>query len=129
MQAGETHEAIDIFEPGFADDYIPCPVAHSSNTYALKVVGQSMTSPHGRSYPEGSIIFVDPDERGDVISEDRVIAKFIDSGEVTFKSYVSDGGRQFLKALNPSYLPFTDKFEILGKVIGDLASRINNNNT
>ena len=116
VQAGEWQEVADHFMPG--DAGLPCPTSHSANTYALRVIGDSMTSSMGRSYPEGAIIYVDPDQRGGVESGDRVIAKINGDNMVTFKVFVKDGQRKYLKPLNPQYPIITDEFRILGKVIG-----------
>jgi SOS-response transcriptional repressor LexA len=37
---------------------------------------------------------------------------------VTFKQFVSDAGRVWLKALNPTYPPILDEFKVLGTIIG-----------
>ena len=117
VQAGEWSEA-DCLEPLEADETIYCPVSHSMHTYALRVQGDSMTSPYGRSYPEGMIIIVDPERRGGVISGDRIVAKLVGHIEVTFKCYVEDAGQKMLKPLNPNYPMIKDEFRVLGKVIG-----------
>lgn len=77
-----------------------------------------MTAQYGRSYPEGAIIFVDPDQTGGVANGDRVIAKISGENGVTFKCFIDDGGRKFLKPLNPQHPIITDEFKIIGKVIG-----------
>lgn len=118
IQAGGWNQAEDYHAPGGGDDFLPCPVKHSKTTYALRVVGDSMTAPYGRSYPEGAIIYVDPEATCNITTGDRVIAKINGEDAVTFKSYVNDGGRKFLKALNPAYPMLTDEFRVLGKVIG-----------
>ncbi|ODC01180.1 hypothetical protein A3197_01470 [Candidatus Thiodiazotropha endoloripes] len=118
IQAGHWREAEDLYEPGDAELILPCPASHGIHTYALRVEGDSMTSPHGKSYPEGCIIFVDPDQRGGVVSGDRVIAKLVGDNAVTFKVYIEDAGRQFLRPLNTQYPPITEEFRLLGKVIG-----------
>lgn len=101
VQAGEFCEAVDMFEPGDAEEWLPCPAPHSDRTYALRVRGDSMTSPYPgqRSYPEGTIIFVDPEKP--VTNGCRVVAKL--DGEVTFKTYVEDMGRSYLRPINPNY--------------------------
>ncbi|WP_444934954.1 LexA family protein [Microbulbifer sp. JTAC008] len=101
VQAGAFCEALDLLEPGEAEAWLPCPATHSDRAYALRVYGDSMTSPYPgqRSYPEGTIIFVDPDKP--LTNGCRVIAKLND--EVTFKTYAEDMGRTFLRPINPSY--------------------------
>jgi SOS-response transcriptional repressor LexA len=118
VQAGEWADAEDNFQPGEADEFLPCPVAHGMSTFALRIVGDSMTSPTGRSYPEGATIFVDPDQRGGVTTGDRVVAKINGESAVTFKVFIQEGDRRYLKPLNPQYPIITDEFRVLGKVIG-----------
>jgi SOS-response transcriptional repressor LexA len=118
VQAGNWHEAEDIYHPGEAEDYLPCPAAHGKQSFALRVEGDSMTAPHGKSYPEGCIIFVDPDQRGGIVSGDKVIAKLNGDNAVTFKVFIEDAGIKFLKPLNQQYPTINEPFRILGKVIG-----------
>ncbi|WP_444914658.1 helix-turn-helix domain-containing protein [Microbulbifer sp. TRSA007] len=109
VQAGAFCESIDLFEPGDAEDWIPCPSNHSDRTFALRVQGDSMTSPYPgqKSYPEGTIVFVDPDKP--LINGCRVIAKL--NGEATFKTYAEDMGHIYLRPINPTYAPM----DITGK--------------
>ncbi|HDZ3692801.1 TPA: hypothetical protein RSW60_000081 [Vibrio cholerae] len=116
VQAGEFCNSETQISP-FDCELIPCPNKKaSSRTFALKVMGDSMTSPYGRSYPEGTIIFVDPE----IIAEPNmgVVAK-ADVG-YTFKQLkVNEMGQRYLKPLNPHHQPiFDDKLEICGVVIG-----------
>lgn len=70
-------------------------------TFALRVIGDSMTAPYGRSIPDGSIVIVDPDvapSHGSV-----VVARLDDSHEATMKQLAIDGGIKYLKPLNPTY--------------------------
>ncbi len=78
-----------------------------------------MTAPHGntRTYPEGCIIFVDPQQRTPV-NGDRVVACLVGTDEVTFKVYKNEDGRQWLQPLNPSHEPIRESFQILGTVLG-----------
>lgn len=119
VRAGEWCEAADPFQPGDAERWLDCPVSHSSNTFALRVRGDSMTAPHGntRTYPEGCIIFVDP-ERRTPVNGDRVVACLDGSHEVTFKVYKNEDGRQWLQPLNPSHEPIREQFKVLGTVLG-----------
>lgn len=118
VQAGAWHEAEDHFVPGDGDDWLPCPVSHGLHTYALRVEGDSMTAPFGKSYPAGCVIFVDPDQAGGVVSGQRVIAKINGEPKVTFKVFVEEAGSRFLKPLNPQYPIITDPFRVIGRVIG-----------
>lgn len=119
VAAGAWDEAVDNFQPGDADEWVPCVRKHSRYTYALRVKGDSMTAPHGntRSYPEGCIIFVDPARKLPANGE-RIIAKLEGSAEVTFKTYKEEDGRRWLQPLNPSHEPIRDPFKVLGTVIG-----------
>jgi SOS-response transcriptional repressor LexA len=117
VQAGSW---VDVEDPDVAEsDWLPCPSSHGPHSYALRVEGDSMTSSYGKSYPDGCIIFVDPDQRGGVASGERVIAKLNGDNKVTFKVFVQDAGRRFLKPLNPQYPMIEEPFCILGKVIGN----------
>lgn len=119
VQAGAWNPAADPLQPGEAEDWLPCAARHSSSAYALRVRGDSMTAPHGnaRSYPEGAIIFVDPDLRSPINGQ-RIIARLKKSDEVTFKVYKNEDARQWLAPLNPAHLPILDAFDVLGTVIG-----------
>lgn len=119
VQAGDWCEASDPFQPGDAERWMPCPVAHGPHTYALRVKGDSMTAPHGnsRTYPEGCMVYVDPD-RGSPINGDRVVAKLRGTDEVTFKVYKEEDGRKWLMPLNPAHLPIRDEFTVCGIIIG-----------
>lgn len=117
VQAGDWNDASDPLQPGEAERWMQCPARHGSRTYALRVRGDSMTAMHGRSYPEGCIIFVDPERRSPV-NGDRIIAKLAGSDEVTFKVYKEEDGRRWLQPLNQNHLPIRDPFKVLGTVIG-----------
>ncbi len=117
VQAGDWNDAEDPFQPGDAEKWMPCPVNHSESTYALRVRGDSMTAQHGRSYPEGCIIYVDPEKRMPV-NGTRIVAKLEGSNDVTFKVYKNEDGRQWLQPLNPQHPPIFDQFKVLGTVIG-----------
>jgi len=116
VQAGQWHEAID-FEHHEDLKYLPCPKSHSESTYALRVRGDSMTASYGKSYPENCIIFVDPELRNPT-SGDRIIAKINGDAEVTFKVFMQEGDKKWLKPLNTQHPIITDEFKVLGKIIG-----------
>ena len=98
-------------------DTIPCPNRDASRrTFALRVVGDSMTSPYGKSYPEGTIIFVDPEKAAE--PGKRVVA--VTHKGHTFKELAEDEfGQLYLKPLNPSHPPiFEEDIRICGVVMG-----------
>jgi SOS-response transcriptional repressor LexA len=121
VQAGAWSDVADPFEPGDADEWLPCPVKHGPRAYCVRVRGDSMHNPGGRpSYADGDIIFVDPD-RG-AKTGDRVIVRLDDHQEATFKQLLVEDGRKLLKALNPEwsprYIEINGNATITGVVIG-----------
>lgn len=88
----------------FADDQdfemvrVSCPVKRY--TYALRVYGDSMTSDCVDSFPEGSIIIVEPEM--EALPGDYVVTLNA-KNETTFKQLIRDGGEFFLKPLNTRY--------------------------
>lgn len=127
VQAGHWAEAVDLFQPGVADEWIPVTKTPGPNAFALTVSGDSMVSPYGsHSYPHGTIIVVDPS----VVATPgrRVVAKLIDGGEhqVTFKELQADAGRYFLKPLNPQYptIEVDKRCEIVGTVVASYRQEV-----
>lgn len=118
VQAGDFCAAPDLFAPGDAEDWVPCIQKLGPHAYSLRVKGDSMTAPYGRSYPEGCLIFVDPD--CPITNGCRVIAKLADTDEATFKVYVEDAGKKYLKPLNPQYptIEINDSMMLCGVVKG-----------
>lgn len=102
VQAGNWSEVIDNYLPGQAEDWRLTTAKCSKHAYALRVVGDSMTNPHGApSIPEGYIVIVEPDRSAK--NGDIVIARLDDSMEATIKKLVIEGNTRYLKPLNPSY--------------------------
>ncbi|OFE11409.1 hypothetical protein PHACT_12695 [Pseudohongiella acticola] len=118
VQAGQWCESPDPYQPGDAEDWMPAPPNAGPRTFALGVVNDSMTSPYPgqRSYPHGCIIYIDPDRQA--TNGARVVARV--GGEYTFKAYVEDAGRKYLKPINPTYdkIEITEDVHICGVVIG-----------
>lgn len=103
-------------------EYIPTTQNLANDAIALRVEGDSMTSPmiNSPSFPEGSIIIV---ERNPVPkNKDFVIAMLPDSSEATFKQYIVDAGVHYLKPLNPQYpmIKLPRNAAICGVVVANL---------
>ncbi|CAH0646731.1 LexA family transcriptional regulator [Pseudomonas juntendi] len=101
VAAGAWAEAVEPFPPGVSDRYEMSDYDSKGVAFWLEVKGDSMTSPVGTSIPEGMLILVDTE--AEAIPGKLVVAKLADSNEATFKKLVEDGGRRFLKPLNPAY--------------------------
>lgn len=121
VRAGLWGAIEDQFHPGEADEWADAyDTKPGANAFALRVTGDSMTNPvpGGHSFPEGTIIIVDPGRAAG--PGDFVIAKDVATQQATFKRLASDGGRWFLKPLNPSYptVEIDDPdIRVIGKVV------------
>lgn len=96
VKAGAFCEAIDLLQPGDAEDWITTTIQPRAYTYALRIRGDSMEP----TFPDGAVIVVEPEMEPKHGS--YVIAKNGDN-EATFKQLVQDGGVYYLKPLNPRY--------------------------
>ncbi len=102
VQAGQWSEVVDVYRPGEGEKPVYTTRKVGPRAYALRVVGDSMENPNGRpTYPQGSIIIVDPDR--EAIHGSPVIVRLDDSEQVTFKQLIVEGGIRYLKPLNPRY--------------------------
>ena len=91
---------IDNFRPHARFATVPVSVPVQRHTYALRVHGDSMVSGTSDSFPDGSIIVVEPELQPQ--TGDYVIA-VNEAKETTFKQLIKDGGELFLKPLNLRY--------------------------
>ena len=99
VEAGN-YTVIDNFKPRGQFETVPVTVPVKRHTYALRVHGDSMVSETGDSFPDGSIVIVEPEL--DALPGDYVIA-LNDSNQTTFKQLVKDGGEFYLRPLNTRY--------------------------
>ena len=99
VEAGH-FRSIDNFNPQGETPTVPVTVQVQRHTYALRVQGDSMTSESRDSFPDGSVIVVEPELAA--IPGDYVIA--LGKGErITFKQLVVDAGESYLRPLNTRY--------------------------
>lgn len=96
------------------------PPTAGAGTFALKVQGDSMMNPAGTmpSFPDGSIIIVDPTREPE--SGSPVIVKLADAPVAVFKILEIYDGKRYLKPINPHYppmAPMPDDALIVGRVI------------
>lgn len=125
VQAGSWSQIHDNFQPGDADEWMPCPVRHGPNTYALRVRGSSMFNPGGDiSFKDGDTIFVDPAR--EARHRSLVIVRMDDEKDATFKQLLIEGDERMLQALNPNWperiMRINGHATICGVVIGKLES-------
>lgn len=104
VAAGLLGDVQDNYHPGEADEWVDVyGIKPGKNAFALRVDGDSMTSPYPNdfTFPHGTIIVVDPMRGAD--AGHFVVAKDVATQKATFKKLTTDGGRWFLKPLNPTY--------------------------
>lgn len=97
VQAGSWMEIVDNYAPGDGEDFIPVPGSVGPHAFALRVSGDSMEP----EFAPGDLIIVDPDKQASTGS--YVVVRLESSEEATFKQLIIDGGRKYLKPLNPRY--------------------------
>lgn len=110
VHAGGLTEAVE-----FADGYVAVDANVAASSFALSVVGESMS---GREIHDGDIVIVRSDEP--VNQGDVVVALVGD--EATVKTFSKRNNRIVLKAENPEYEdivpdPQGAEFKILGRVV------------
>lgn len=99
-----------------AIDFIPSPHEAGEFSFGVMVQGESMESCSGPSFPDGTIVVVDPET--DI--EDGEFGVFIDinNSQATFKMFTVDQGGAYLQPLNPSYpIVNAEDYVLIGKVV------------
>jgi len=99
VEAGN-YTVIDNFKPRGGFEMVPVTVPVKRHTFALRVHGDSMVGSIGDSFPEGSILVVEPElnaEPGDYV----IVLN--SKNQTTFKQLVKDGADYYLKPLNTRY--------------------------
>jgi SOS-response transcriptional repressor LexA len=128
VRAGMWGDVSDNFHPGEADEWIEVyDTVPGDQAFCLYVMGDSMTSPYPGdqvTFPDGTVILVDPARSAG--AGDFVVAKDVGTQKATFKKLTTDGGRWFLKPLNPSYpaIEIDDPdMRVIGKVTQSITRR------
>jgi SOS-response transcriptional repressors (RecA-mediated autopeptidases) len=116
VQAGAATEALELSNVAVCETH-PSDAWAGPNGFWLKVKGPSMTAQGGVSFTEGMVILVAPGF--DVENGHYCVAKMIDTNEATFKQFIWDSGRAYLKPLNPAFstVEVDDAWQIVGKVV------------
>lgn len=118
VQAGSWSTVVDNFRPGEGMKMLWTTKKTGPHAFALRVRGDSMENPNGRpTYPQGSIIVVDPGKQAE--NGNAVVVKLENSDEATFKQLIIEGGEKMLKPLNPRYpiMRLNDDAVICGVVV------------
>lgn len=122
VEAGMMNDISDPYMPGEAETWVTAAnTSPSGESFALVVEGPSMTSPDPDalySFPAGTVLIVDPTRSCD--TGDFVIAKDVETQKATFKRLSYDGGRWYLRPLNPQFktVEIDDpKIRIIGRVV------------
>ncbi|HHR6139795.1 TPA: LexA family protein [Providencia alcalifaciens] len=92
--------------------FIPSVPDASDKAFAYEVMGDSMTSSYGVSFPSGTIVIIDPELEPDHMD---FVLYYID-GLCSFKQLIFDQGHWYLHPLNDDYQSFIieDKRWIVG---------------
>lgn len=120
IAAGTWCEAIDLFQPGDAEEWIDSPGPVGPRAFVLKIEGISMFNPTGAvSFSDGDRVVIDPSI--EARPGDLVAAKLSSTNHVTFKRLQQEGGEWYLEALNPDWSPryihMTEDWHICGKAM------------
>lgn len=117
VQAGVWTEALELCMSSSTDEWYETTERTSDRCFWLRVQGDSMTSPAGTSFPEGTLVLVDTEK--DFQNGSFVVAKLTDVNEATFKKLVIDAGQKFLRPLNSAYptMPINGDCRIIGVVV------------
>lgn len=117
VQAGEWTEICDQLPLDDSVEWEPTAADAGPHGFWLRVKNDSMTSPSGKSFPEGMLILVHPGL--EVMPGQFAVAKLDNSNEATFKKFVHDASGHYLKPLNPSYrmIEINGNCRFVGRVI------------
>lgn len=114
VQAGSFCEAVDLFQPGEADEWIPAHGPAGLHAFVLRVEGFSMEP----DFKPGDKVVIDPDMQWN--PGDFVLAKRVSDQGVTLKQVRMEGGEHYLYATNPAWperiIKLDEEWLICGRV-------------
>ena len=118
VQAG-AFRGVEMYRPENPEDWITVVAPIGENGFALRIHGDSMSP----EFIAGDIIIIDPDCQP--YTGDFIVASMGngEDTEATFKQFVRDGNRIYLKPLNPIY-PVLDMTGVEFKVVGCVVQKI-----
>lgn len=97
VQAGDWCPVADPYQPGDGESMVPLHGKGGPRTYALRVRGSSMEP----EFWDGELIYVDPD--AEYRHKSFVVIRLEDRQEATFKQLIEEGGKRYLKPINPDW--------------------------
>ena len=117
VQAGARNETAHVPESNEYEELVPVTKEYSSSAFALRVLDDSMYATAGASFPDGSIICVEPMQQAE--NRSYIVVRLDGRREATFKQLVVDGHRRYLKPLNQRYpiMEATDDTTVFGVVL------------
>ncbi|HCF3822485.1 TPA: helix-turn-helix domain-containing protein [Pseudomonas aeruginosa] len=120
IAAGAWVEAVDLFQPGDAEEWVDAPGPVGPDAFVLIIDGISMKNPAGPlSFESGDRVVIDPSIEAK--PGDLVAAKLTNSNRVTFKRLQMEDGEWYLEALNPAweprYIRVNEEWQICGKAV------------
>lgn len=116
VQASLLDGGVDLANSSVSD-FIPCPPNAGEQSFAITIEGDSMTCGGLVSFPDGTIVTIDPGQP--VENGDFGLFMLLDSNESTFKQLIIDQGKKFLKGLNPLWplVPVQDNLKVIGRAV------------
>ncbi|MGL4725742.1 MAG: LexA family protein [Scandinavium sp.] len=101
---GPWYEASESFSVQDVDQWLYSDARILGKAFWFKVDEDSMTAPTGLSISEGTFVLFDTGR--EPVNHSLVMARLSGTSEATFKKLVIDGGKSWLRGLNPQW-PFT----------------------